>query len=191
MPRSGHGGVVSAPCGDAVVAVDLTERHVAVYPSGQQFGGGVRPQRPGIRGGCSVQESAGAEHRIGACSRELVDPAGGLGGGGWTAEDGGPEFCRDAGVGDEEGLTCGFDRGGDGRSTVSPPAVEDANMPAAQRFWPAKDWRLEVVCFVVTDELNPLAGLSAQVAVDDVDDLSGVGATMDQITDLDDEQILG
>ena len=34
-------------------------------------------------------------------------------------------------------------------------------------------------------------GLGAQVAVDDVDDLSGVGATMDQITDLDDDQILG
>ena len=54
-----------------------------------------------------------------------------------------------------------------------------------------KDWRLEVVRFVVTDELDPLVGLGAQVAVDDVDDLSGVGATMDQITDLDDDQVLG
>ena len=44
---------------------------------------------------------------------------------------------------------------------------------------------------MVTDELDPLGGLGAQVAVDDVDDLSGVGATMDQITDLDDDQILG
>ena len=87
MPLPGIDGVVSAPCGDAVVAVDLAERHAVVCPTGQQFGGGVRPQRPGIRDGCPVQESAGAEHCIGACFREFVDPAGGLGGGGWTAED--------------------------------------------------------------------------------------------------------
>ena len=138
-----------------------------------------------------MQQDAGAEHRIGARFRKVVDPAGGLGGGGRTAEDGGPEFCRDAGVGDEEGLICGFDRGGDGRGTVLPPAIEDADVLAAQCFWPGEDWRLEVVCLVVTDELDPLGGLGAQVAVDDVDDLSGVGATMDQITDLDDDQILG
>ena len=138
MPVPGNGGVVPAPCGDAVVAVDLTERHVAVGPSGQQFGGGVRPQRPGCRDDCSVQENAGAKHRIGACSRKFVDPAGGLGGGGRTAQDGGPEFRRDPGVGDEEGLTCGFDRGGDGRGTVLPPTIEDADVLAAQCFWPAR-----------------------------------------------------
>jgi hypothetical protein len=47
------------------------------------------------------------------------------------------------------------------------------------------------VRFVVTDELDPLAGLAAQVALDEIDDLSGVGAAMDQITDLDDEQVFG
>jgi hypothetical protein len=44
---------------------------------------------------------------------------------------------------------------------------------------------------MVADELDPLAGLRAQVEVDDVDDLSRVGATMDQITDLDDKQVFG
>ena len=64
-------------------------------------------------------------------------------------------------------------------------------MLAAQCVRPAEDWRLEVVCFVVPDELDPLAGSGAQVAFDDVDDLSGVGATMDQITELDDDQAFG
>ena len=85
----------------------------------------------------------------------------------------------------------GFDRGGDGRGTVLPPAIEDPDVLAAQCFRPDEDRRLEVVRLVVTDELDPLGGLGAQVAVDDVDDPSGVGATMDQITDLDDDQILG
>ena len=139
-----------------------------------------------------MQEDAGAEHRIGVCFRKVVDPAGGLGGGGRTAENAGPEFCRNAGVGDEEGLIGGgFDRGGDGRGTVLPPAIEDADVLAAQCFWPGEDRRLEVVRLVVADELDPLGGLGAQVVVDDVDDPSGVGATMDQITDLDDDQILG
>ena len=130
---SGNGGVVFAPCGDAAVAVDLAERHTAVRPPGQQFGGGVRPQRPGVRGRCSVQHRAGAEQRIGACFRKDVDPAGGLGGGGWTAENGGPEFCRDAGVGYEERFRGGcFDRGGDSGGTVAPPAIEDADVLAAQ-----------------------------------------------------------
>ena len=44
---------------------------------------------------------------------------------------------------------------------------------------------------VIADELEPLGGLGAQVAVDDVDDLSGIGATMDEVTDLDDEQVIG
>jgi hypothetical protein len=111
-------GVGCAPGGDVVVAVDLTERQSAVGPSGQQFGCGVRPQRPGARDDGAVQEDAGAVYRVGTGSGESVDPAGGLGGGARAAEDGGPELCGDAGVGDEEGLVCGLDCGGDCRGAV-------------------------------------------------------------------------
>jgi hypothetical protein len=188
---SGNGGVVSAPFGDGVVAVDLAERHSAVGPSWEQFGGGVRPQRPGSRHDCSVQENAGAKYRVDACFRKFVDPAGGLGGGGRTAQDGGPELRRDPGVRDEEGLTCGIDCRGDGGGTVLPSTIEDPDVLGAQCVCPAEDGGPEVVRFMVADELDPLAGLGAQVEVDDVDDLGRVGATMDQITDLDDKQVFG
>ena len=44
---------------------------------------------------------------------------------------------------------------------------------------------------MVADELNPLFALLAQVSVDERDDAAGIRSAVDEVTDLDDGEVVG